>query len=130
MPAERITKTVQTPWYVHIWMDQINLLILCSQFQKSIHVSRKVTCSPHKLTEEGREAKRQEQRKQKSISGESQISWVRLPFRAGSDRSLFALQATLYFLFSLFPIYIYSPYSGHQEADLYASRLLAKGSHW
>lgn len=34
---------------------------------------RKIVCSPCKRTEEGREAKR----KHKSISGESQISWVR-----------------------------------------------------
>lgn len=81
-------------------MDQINLLLLYVASTFKIHTCfRKVICSPHKLTEERRrEAKRQEQRKSKSISGECQISWVgipqnrnkwearRLELRAGSDQ--------------------------------------------
>lgn len=81
------------------WIKLTYFLLYVASTLKIHTCFRKVICSPHKLTEERRrEAKRQEQRKPKSISGECQISWVgipqnrnkwearRLELRAGSDQ--------------------------------------------
>lgn len=94
---------------------------------------RKAILSPHSW--------QKKREKPKSIFRECQTSWVgilqrgqkwearRLQLRADSALVV-SLPSRLHLISSIHSFYLPSLCSGPQEADLYAPRVLAKGSHW